>query len=166
MNKNYLSSEEETILTRYSSNASYIVENYQDSSAGYYQFLSEDYDVLKNIDKSLLSLGETKQSQLIFLCFSYLQTLLFSLYKNQKIEVVLPKFTAIKDLNNTISFFWAYSTFRASLIFEGEKGEFDAYCTIVFQTDVTAISSKSQKLTDENYKSIIEDLLSIVLNNL
>ena len=162
----YLSSQTASEVKGYIRKNSYVSVSSNDSGIyDLYYSLPEEYDVFTYIDPSFFANKGTKQQELISDCLTYMRKALLSLFASSGVVCVLPKLSVFNDDTGTITFNWAYSTFRAFLSFDDERGDYDSYCGIVFQTDNDSISTQTKKITKTNYKNLIDELLSLVINN-
>ena len=131
-----------------------------------YGSLSDDFDVFSDIDQSLFTNRANKQYVLISDCLIYLRSELWRLSRQNKLTQVLPKLhSTIDDQTGTVQLSWVYSTFSATLSFEGESESYDSYCAIVFNVENDSISTYSKRITTDNYKVVIDELLQLVLFN-
>lgn len=157
-------------VQRYSGRVSYPVESPYiiggpTGPSGNYRLLPEEYDVFSRIDPSFFTHRETKQQELISRCLTYMKQCLVELYNSRGIVCILPKLVYFKDDEDTITFTMAMAHFRASISFEGEKGNYDAYFCIVSQTDENTVSSETKKLTLDNCETTMRSFLQILINN-
>lgn len=129
-----------------------------------YDSLPEEYNVFSQIDPSFFTRRETKQYQLMSDCLIYLRSALLSFYMSNGIVCTLPKLSVSFD-DITTTFNWAYSTYRAFLSFDNEKGDFDSYCGIVYQSETDYVSTHMRRINNLNYKRVIDVLLDFVINN-
>ena len=164
MGNNYLNNNNANSSNEYVRPPSYFSEDRIDKVGISYLLLPEEYDIFSEIDSSLLSKTDTPQYELISLCLLYMRESLLELYLSNNIICVLPKLNESHAFNGTITFYWAYTGFRASLSFEDEQGKYDAYCSIVYQTDENTVSTKTSKINRINYKNVMREILQLVVD--
>lgn len=166
MSKNYLSNSDRED-NKYSRKFSYIQKPNISMATGKYTYflLPEEYDIFSELDPSVFVKMDTEQNKWIALCLSYMRDKLMELYIAQNIVCVLPKLTSFKDEDGTMIFNWAYSNYRAFLSFDGESGNYDAYCGIVIQLTLDEVSTQTRKLNKKNYQAAIDSIIQLVVNN-
>lgn len=164
MENNYLNNRKVNYFNEYIRRESYIPEDNIDKISMSYLLLPEEYDIFSEIDSSLMSSTDTPQYELVSLCLLYMRESLLELYISSNVICVLPKLTTSQEFDGTITFYWAYSGFRASLSFENEQGKYDAYCSIVYQTDESSISTKTRRINRLNYKAVMREILQLVVD--
>lgn len=163
--KSYLTPNNDDEIKDYTRKTSYFPLHSRASFASaLYSSLPEEYDIFSQIAPSFFTNRETKQQELISDCLIYMRKTLLSLYESSGVVCVLPKLYASSD-DGSITFNWAYSTFRAFLSFENETGGYDAYCGIVFKSDIESVATKIRKISSTNYKNVLDELLELVINN-
>lgn len=167
MGESYIK-KEKTESKRYGEGSTYISKSvnatFGDSTNQYFP-LPEEYDVFTKIDSNLFTRNDTEQFVLISKCLQYMREQLVQFVLLQKVEKVLPKLTFSQDVDGTITFNWVHSNFRAFFSFEGESGNYDAYCGIVVQAAEDSVSTQTRKLTQENCKSVVEIITKVVCEN-
>lgn len=164
--KSYLLSRTSNEVKDYSRKTTYVSGNsYSDLLFDLYHPLPEEYDVFTCLDSSFFTNRETRQQKMISDCLIYIRKALLSLFASKGIVCVLPKLSVLSDDNGTVTFNWAYSTFRAFLSFDDERGGNDSYCGIVFQTDRESVSTQTKRICKTNYKKVIDELLDLVIYN-
>ncbi len=164
MNKRSYLDVEPKPVKGYSKKSSYIVDDERDFLFKF-RLLPEEYDIFSELDQSFFTHKETRQSEFISTCLTYMKECLLDFYCRQGIVCILPKLLCSQDNEGAITFSMALSNFRAFMSFEGEKGNYDAYYGVVSQLDDESVSSETQKLTSENYKTAIQSFLQILVNN-
>lgn len=152
MKKSYLNRKND--IKSYEKKSSYIFNSFVDRT-NEYKILPEQYDIFVNVEKHYFVDSETQQQQLISNCLNYMKKVILSIYNSQGIICVLPKINVQVSDENTVVFNWAYSTFRAYMTFENEKGNFDAFFGIIAKTDEYAIKSETKKIDLNNYKEVV-----------
>lgn len=68
-------------------------------------------------------------------------------------------------LASTVVFNWVYSTFRAYMTFENERGNYDAFFGIIVKTDEYAIKSETQKIDLNNYREVVASAIGMMVEN-
>lgn len=164
MENNYLNNNNTSSSNEYVRSPSYFLEDNINKVGIDYLLLPEEYDIFSEIDGSLLTKKDTPQYELISSCLSYMRESLLEFYHFNNIICVIPKLNESHGSDGTITFYWAYTGFRASLSFEGEQSKYDAYCSIVYQTDENTVSTKTSKINRINYKNVMREILQLVVD--
>ena len=167
MRKEYIADYTET-TPKYDKKASYLNTTEREGDVPPYIVLTEDYDIFSEVDKAFIYRTDTKQFKLISLCFRFLQNQLVALMKEDRQlrrDRVLPKVIMTQGDNGSIAFNWAFSSFRATLLFESEEDNNSAYCNIVFQKTVGSISIQTDEVNENNYSQVMNKLLYSVIDN-
>lgn len=169
MKKNYLSEYNEEVRTGYARKDSYsskdLSSTYEAETSKFF-LLPEAYDIFSEIDLKFFSGEDKKQFDFISECLQYMRKRIIMLYNIQREMYVLPKLIPSQDTDGTITFNWVRSNFRAFFTFEGESGNYDAYCGIVVQVVSDAVSTQTRKLSKENYQSAIDAIIQLVVESL
>ena len=165
---NYFKTEKNLPSHKYDCQKTYLKAIERDENSLPYVALSDDYDVFSFFDKSYLYRTDTKQFELISLCFQFLRGKLVRIMREDRLyrrERVLPKIIMVQGEDGSIAFNWAFSSFRATLLFESEEGDKSAYCSIVFQRTADSISIETDEVNENNYSKVMEKLLFSVIEN-
>lgn len=162
--RSYITSQKE--IKDYTKKTTYVSDSHQDSlKSDLYYPLPEEYDIFTYVDPSLFTNRNTQQRELISDCLIYMRKSLLALYMSSGIICILPKLRVINEDSGTITFNWAYSTFRAFLSFDDEEGDYDSYYGIIFQSDSESVTSQTKKISVDNYKKMLDELLTLVIEN-
>lgn len=164
MTRSYLPQDNKDIK-EYKKQNSYVVEETATDSVANYHILPEEYSVFSEIDQNYFLEGSTKQSELISKCLNYMKEQLRALFVRKGIIGQLPKLHCDVDSDGAVSFGWAYSGYRIFFFFEEDNECFDAYSGVVMQNDEDIISTKTQKLTINNYQQVIGNALKLIIEN-
>ena len=133
-----------------------------------YITLTDDYDIFSEVDQSFLYRNDTKQFELISTCFRFLRDRLTNLMKEDNKSGkrrTLPKVIMSENDNGAIAFNWAFSSFRATLLFESEEENNKAYCSIVAQKAIGSVFIQTDEVNENNYMDIMDMLLYSVIDN-
>ncbi|MHC1787387.1 MAG: hypothetical protein AB9880_10040 [Christensenellales bacterium] len=165
MKRSYIKSDSNVEnIKNYRISDSYISSDFESSAEYNFSILPEEYSVFSDVDGKFFVTHDTGQHQLLALCLNYLKKQLFSLYTLKGIIRVLPKLSITYDMDNAIVINWAYSLFRVFLNFEFEAN--NSYYGIVIQNEEDGIFTKAGRLNTKNFESIIEMVLTYVIDNM
>lgn len=162
MRKSYLNKKDD--VKPFEKRSSYIFNTFVDRT-NEYEKLPEQYDIFVNVGKHFFIDSATPQQQLVSNCLNYMKKVLLSIYNYQGIICVLPKIDIQVSDENTVVFNWVYSTFRAYMTFENERGNYDAFFGIIVKTDEYAIKSETKKIDLNNYREVVASAIGMMVEN-
>ena len=164
MRKSYIDSNSGTQSNDlYQQSSSYVAERNNQYSAQSYAILPEEYSIFSEIDNSYFVRNETDQYRLLGLCLQRLKTQLLNIYAKYGIIRVLPKLSITSDEDDAIILNWAYANFR--IYFNFEKVIDSSYYGIVAQNTEETIFTNAGKLSETNYTTVIDMILTYVIDN-
>lgn len=165
MNKSYLPKKQSEEIRKYNTKYSYIASETSTITSQEYTILPEEYSIFSEVNNELFFKQNTLQEQLISLCLNYLKEKLIDIFLSQGIIGVLPKLNVLNDDENNVTINWFYSNYRIFFSFDSEKANYQSFCGVVLQEDNDSFSSHSKKITKDNYKDVVDNVLKIVINN-
>jgi hypothetical protein len=165
MKKSYLPSENKELIKDYSKKDSYLHPEQPTEIEKSCIILPEEYSVFSKIDQRLFAYDDTKQHRLISKCLVYMKEQLVLLYLTNDIICILPKLQCINEEDGSIILNWAYSGYRIFFSFDDDESGAAAFCGVIVQNDEESISTQSKKLNLKNYKSIINSVMKVVIEN-
>lgn len=162
MSNTYFDFAKSTNLTPYQMGNSYIHKADESQAISNYLILPEAYDIFSAISNEFFVLSDTEQHRFLSLCLQYLKEQLLHLYVTLGIIRILPKLSISVDIDNAIILNWAYANFR--IFFNFEQSVRDSFFGVATQSDEDHVSLNSGKLNEENYTTIIDTILKLVIN--
>lgn len=127
-----------------------------------YAALPEEYTIFSSLDGSVLELANANQRRFILMCLQYMRSQLIALTQFGVIRI-LPKLSTTVDQDNAIILNWVNTNFR--IYFSFEQFIENSYYGVIAQDSYRNISTNTGLLNEENYSSVIDLILSYVINN-
>lgn len=123
----------------------------------------KDVSIFSEIDVSFFTRNNTAQDRFLALFLQYLKNCLLKIYTQYGVIRVLPKLSITLDEDEAIVLNWAYANFR--IYFTFEKVIENSYYGIVAQDTEETVFTNVGKLTEIKYSSIIDMILTYVIDN-